>query len=160
MIYESARELFDAAREAALDAERCRRQLEDIERRALSVGSPSFGPLVSGSDHDRLTREVAAMVDRERELEGRIEDDYRLIDAACAVLYGRDGMSDGLASIAPPWWADAIYQHYLALHTWSVVAVMMCYSAPHVRKAVQAAFELMDSMGMVATVDGRGSAEG
>lgn len=158
--FASARDLFEAARDAAKDAETCRNQLASIERRALRVASPSFEVRVSGGDHDRIGTDVAARVDRETELQAQIDADYDLIDAACMVLYGRDGMSDGLASIAPPWWADAIYHHYLALRPWVEVADLMGCGTRHVQHCVSAAFDLMDANGMAATVEGRGDAEG
>lgn len=158
--YESSRELFESAREAARDARRCKAQLDELERHTLSIGSPSFDAHVHGGDRDHMARRVAAYIDRESELDRRIEDDYRLIDAATACLYGRDGMSDGLSTLAPSWWADAIWWHYLGLEQWSVVAKLMGCSSPQLRRNVRAAFEIMDANGMVGTVSGFGLAEG
>lgn len=158
--FASSRELFEAAREAAIDAERCRNQLASIERRALRIGSPSLEARVRGGDHDRIGRDVAALVDRETELQAQIDADYDLIDAACTVLYGRDGVSDGLASIGPPWWADALYHHYLALRPWVEVGELLGISKSYVGKQASAAFDLMDANGMAATIEGRGDAEG
>lgn len=157
--FESSRELFEAASDAVRDAERCRRQLEAMEQRALSVSSPSFDARVSGGDHDRLGRDVAALVDREAELHARIEQDYDLIDAACAVLYGRDN-EDGVASLLEPWVADAMWHHYLGLRTWEFIAELLCISSRHIRRCVCVAFELMDANGMVGIIDGHGMAEG
>lgn len=155
-----AREFFESVREASLDAERCRRQLEAMEQRALAIGSPSFDARVSGGDHDRLARDVASLVDREGKLQSRIDGDYDLIDLACAVLYGDDGISDGLAAIAPPWWADAIYHRYVAARTVPETARLVGYSTRHVQGCVRAAFEIMDANGMVSTIAGQGIAEG
>ena len=160
MQYASAREFFEAVSEASRDAERCRVQLESMEHRALSVSSPSLEAHVRGGDHDHVGRKVAALVDRERELQSRIDADYDLIDAACAVLYGSDGMSDGLASIVPAWWADAVYHRYLGLRSWVEVGRMLDYSDSHVRRAVSAAFDVMDANGMLSTVAGQGGAQG
>lgn len=158
MHYASAREFFNAVREAAIDAERCRVQLEELEERAQSLGGTTFEARVRGGTHDRMERNAVAHVDREGELQSRIEDDYRLIDAACWVLYGRDGVSDGLASIAPPWWADAIYHHYLALRKWEDVEPLVLACTSHISRCVNAAFDLMDANGMLATIEGRGTA--
>ena len=158
--FASARDLFEAARDAAEDAETCRRQLDAIERKALRVASPSFEARVSGGDPDRIGTGVAAHVDREAELQAQIDADYDLIDAACMVLYGRDGMSDGLASIAPPLWADVLFHRYLARRTWPEVADLMGCCTSSMRHCVSAAFDLMDAHGMAATVEGRGDAEG
>ena len=157
--FESSRELFEAASDAVRDAEACRRQLDALEEGALSVGSPSLDARVSGGDHDRIGRTVANLVDREKELDARMEQDYALIDAATCVLYGRDQMSDGLACLMPPWVADAIWQHFLALHTWDYVSELMGYCKSQVIRTVRAAFEVMDAHGMAATVEGRGIAE-
>lgn len=158
--YASARDLFEAAREAARDAARCGAELLAMDE-APEIGSPSFEARVRGtSDPDRMGRKVAASLDRRERLERRIDDDYGLIDAATFVLYGHDGMSDGLASIAPEWWADAIYHHYLSLKTWEQTADLMGYCTRYLQRSVRAAFELMDANGMAATVAGVGCAEG
>lgn len=156
-----AREFFDSVRAAVIDAERCRWQLDAMESQALSVGSPSFDAHVRGGERDRIGRDVAAMVDRESELNGRIESDYLLIDTACEILYGKDGMSDGLAALAPsPWWADAIYHRYLGLRTWPEVAELLGVTARSAQKGVRAAFDIADGYGLTATVAGVGHAEG
>lgn len=158
--YSCARDLFEAAREAARDAARCGAELLAIEE-APAIGSPTFEARVRGtSDPDRLGRKVASNVDRKERLEKRIDADYGLIDAATFVLYGHDGMSDGLASIAPDWWADAIYHHYLSLRTWEQTSQIMGYCPRHLQKSVRAAFDLMDANGMTSTVAGVGCAEG
>lgn len=160
MRFNCARDLFESASEASRDAERCRKQLDAIEQRALSIGGPSLDAHVrGGGETDRIGRDVAALVDRERELYQRIEDDYRLIDLACAVLYGKDGMSDGLASIAPPWWADALWHHYLALTKWEDVAAMLDYAPRNVMRCAYAGLDLIDSVGLLDTIDGTGIAE-
>lgn len=158
--FESSRELFEAAREAAIDAERCRRELAEAERHALAMCGPSLEPRVMGGNGDRVGNAVAALVDREAELHARVERDYALIDAACEVLYGRDGMSDGLAALMPLWTADAIYHRYLALRTWDETEWLVGRCRSRIRSQVAVAFDLMDANGMAATVEGRGHAEG
>ena len=155
-----AREFFEGVRESARDAERCRRQLESLERAALALPSGISVTRRGGTPSDRVGARVAGYVDQEAALHRRIEDDYRLIDAACTVLYGRDGMSDGLASLMPPWVADAIYHHYLAVRTWDTVEFLLGYSRRNIQLNVRAAFDVMDANGMTATVEGRMSAEG
>lgn len=156
----SAREFFESVREAVIDAERCRQQLEGLEHAALALPSGMAELHRGGTPSDRVGDGVAGYVDQEAALYRRVEDDYRLIDAACEVLYGHDGMSDGLASIAPSWWADSIYHHYLGLRTWGEIAPMMLYCESHVRRSVGAAFDLMDANGMTDTIEGRMHAEG
>lgn len=158
MRHASAREYFEAAREAARDAERIRRQLAGMERKALALGGGGFEPRVrSTPDPDRIGRSVAAMVDHEEILTRRQDQDYRIIDAACAVLYGTDNRSGLYALVG--WPADAIYHHYLALRTWDEVARMMGYSTRHVQRSVDVALDLADANGQMWTELGVGLAQ-
>ena len=153
-----ARDFFEAAREAARDAERVSRQLGGMERRALALGGGGFEPRVrSTHDPDRIGRAVGALVDHEAMLEARQAEDYRLIDAACVVLYGRDNRSGLYALVG--WPADAIYHHYLALRTWEETARMLGYSVRHVQRSVDAALDLADANGQMWTELGVGLAE-
>lgn len=156
-MYRTAREFFEAAREAARDAARISRQLDGMERRALALGGGGFEPRVrSTPDPDRIGRSVSAMVDHEAALRQRADDDYALIDAACAVLYGPDNRSGLYALVG--WPADAIYHHYLALRTWEETAYLLGYSAPHVRRQVAAALDVADGNGDMWTRLGISSA--
>lgn len=158
MGYASAREFFEAAMAAARDAERIRRELAAMEERAYSTSGGGFEPRVrSTPDPDRMGRAVAARIDRGGMLERRADEDYRIIDAACALLYGPDNRSGLYALVG--WPADAIYHHYLALRTWEETAALVGYSAAHVRRAAAWAMELADANGTMWTVLGRGMAE-
>lgn len=160
MSYANARSFFDAVRDAAVDAERCRRELEALEHNAYSVGSPSFEARIRGaSSGDHLATVVGALVDREAAMHARVESDYRLIDAACALLYGSDGVGDGGLFALVGWRADAIYHHFLALRTWPQVAELLRYHPRYVQDQVAWAFDLMDANGMTATIGGIGAAE-
>ena len=156
--FASARELFDAAREAARDAEIVRRQLDRIEGTSLSLGGSGFEPRVrSTPDPDRIARAVASSVDVGGRLAARQEEDYRLIDFACSVLYGTDSDAGLWALVG--WPADAIYHHYLALRTWEETASLIGYSVRHVYDRVRVAFDIADANGVMWTQLGRGLAE-
>lgn len=157
--FTSARELFEAAREASRDAERIRRQLLAMESRATSLGGGGFEPRVHGTPNpQRMADAVGAMVDREAALERRQAEDYDLIDLACAVLYGReqDGMG-GLWSLVG-WRADALWWHYLAGRTWAEVGRMMGYTPEHACRQAMAALDTCDAWGLAATIAGTGGA--
>ena len=98
-------------------------------------------------------------VDREAKLHRRIESDYSLIDLAHAVLYGSESLDDGLAALAPPWWADALALHYCDLMTWAEVGATLGYTEQHAWRCAQAAFEVLDAHGLTASVAGRGFAQ-
>lgn len=156
-----ARSFFESVREASFDAERCRCQLDYLETNALRISSPSFEARVSGThDPDRMACRVAALVDQEAALHARIEEDYRLIDLACTVLYGADGMSDGLARLVPTWWCDAVYYHFCQRRTWAQVGALLGYSERHVRNQASAALDVADATGLMDTIGGMGMAEG
>ena len=156
-MYQTSRELFDAARAAARDAELCARQLASMEESALSLGGGGFEPRVrSTPDPDRIGANVAAGMDVRAVLEARRDEDGRVTDAACRVLYGPDRRSGLYALVG--WPADAIYHHYLALRTWEQVADMLGYSVQHVRRQAMAALDLADANGQMWTELGRGMA--
>lgn len=158
MTYASAREFFEAAREAALDAERIRRQLAAMDCRAASLGGGGFEPRVrSTPDPDRIGRAVSAIVDHGELLRRRQDDDYRLIDAACSVLYGEDNRGGLWALVG--WRADALYHHYLSLMTWADVGTLMGYTEQHVWREAMAALDTADAWGMELTVAGIGGAQ-
>ena len=157
-MYGSAREFFEAAMAAARDAERIRRELAAMDERSCGLGGGGFEPRVrSTPDPDRMGRAVAARIDRGGMLERRADEDYRIIDAACALLYGPDNRSGLYALVG--WPADAIYHHYLALRTWEDTAAMMGYSVRHVQRSVDVAFDVADANGMMWTELGIGMAE-
>ena len=157
-MHATAREFFESAREAARDAERIRRQLDAMESRALSLGGGGYeGRVRPTPDPDRIGAVTAAGMDVRAILEARRDEDGRVTDAACRILYGPDRRS-GLHALVG-WPADAIYHHYLALRTWEQVADMMGYSVSHVKHSVGMALELADANGQMWTELGRGMAE-
>ena len=162
MIYGSAREFFDAVRAAAQDIERTTRRLEALEESAYGVSG--FDPTAirvrtSCSGGDAMALRVDRLVRDRQRLEDRIEEDYRMIDAADAVLYGND-FADGLAALAPPLWADLLYHHYVALRTWREVAALVGYSEKYCIALSRAAFDVLDANGDRWTRLGVGFAEG
>lgn len=157
-MHATAREFFEAARFAARDAERIARQLDGMESRSLSIGGGGFEPRVrSTPDPDRIGATVAASIDQGERLRARQDEDYRVIDAACRVLYGEDNRSGLYALVG--WPADAIYHHYLALRTWDETAALLGYSVRHVQTCVRAALDLADANGQMWTELGMGQAE-
>ena len=156
--FDSARDFFEAARDAASDAMRISRQLAAIEGSALSLGGSTFEPRVrSSSSADRVSTAAALLVDVGGELARRQEEDYRLIDAACRVLYGTDDKAGLWALVG--WRADALFHHYLGLRTWAEVGEMLGYGEQHVWRQAMAALDSADAWGCVATIAGQGFAE-
>ena len=152
--FANARDLFEQAREASRDAERIRRQLEDMERKAEGVGGGDFEPRVRTSPRrDRMEGRVVAKVDLEETLRQRQQEDYDLIDFACEVLYGTDNDA-GLWSLVG-WRADALCQHYVNDLTWEQVGALLGYSGNHCWREAQKALNACDVWGIPAAIRGR-----
>ena len=155
--FQSARELFESAREASRDAERIRNQLMAMESAADGLAGPGLEPRVrSTGEPDRMASRVASMVDREQMLQSRIDWDYRLIDYANEVLYGSDGRG-GLWSLVG-WRADALALHYLNDLTWAVTGGLLGYSEQHVWREAQVALQTADGWGIDNVARGMGEA--
>lgn len=159
--FESARALFECAREASKDAERIRSQLEAMEEMATSLGGGWTGQRVSGgAPHDRMADGVAARLDRRRALRRRQREDYAVLDLASAVLYGTD-REQGLDKLVPEgWWADVLWWRYLDGATWEEVGRAVGKSPRRCFTVAQAALDIADAYGLARTRDGRGMAEG
>jgi len=156
-LYASAREFFEAARDAVREAERIGRQLDAMESAADGLGGSGFESRVrSTPDPTRGEARVVALVDHGARLEERRDECYRIIDSACEVLYGTDNHG-GLWALCG-WRADAIFHHYLALRTWDATAEMLGYSTEHVKREASAAMDVADAWGMASTVMGVGGA--
>ena len=154
----SAREYFERAREAALDAERIRRQLAAMDEGSQGLAAGDFSPRVRRTpDPGRLAARAVANIEQSERLERRQGEDYLIIDAACDLLYGPDNKGGLYALVG--WPADAIYHHYLGLRPWSEVGEMMSYHPRYVQDRVAMAFELADSNGLFWTRLGQGMAE-
>lgn len=155
--FTDARELFRQAQGAARDAEKIGRQLAADEHRALGMSGGGFEPRVRSTPaYDRMGMAVAVMVDREAKLLEKQDEDYALMDLACALLYGTD-QCDGLRTLVG-WPADALYHHYLALRTWEETAALLGYSTSHVRNQANYALDYVDANGAMFTMLGIGMA--
>ena len=152
-----AGDFFRAVRDAAEDAERCARQLKALELRLHSSGGGTYEPRArAGAERDRIGRRVAAFLDQEAVIEARQDEDYRLIDRACAVLYGGDQTGGGGLCKAPPskaaLWADALWWRYCAAESWDGCARAMGNSPADCRKACAHALTWLDKTGYAASL--------
>jgi hypothetical protein len=148
-----ARDFFDAVRDASIDAERCRRQLLQLEARATSLGGGGFGERVScTNDHDRMGGRVALYVDREEQLRERMGADYAMIDRACVVLYGPDQRTGGMSDEVSSTWADALWWRYCGAETWESAARAVGYSLRQLHTICDSALLWLDETGYAADV--------
>jgi hypothetical protein len=153
--FTGARDLFDAARRASHDAECIRLQLAEMKASAESVGGSGFEPRVrSTADPHRMESRAIDHVDREAALGDRMREDRDLMDLAEWVLYGRDDET-GLSVLVPKWWCDVLWWRYLRDAKWARVGRAVGYSEQRCRQVAEAALDVVDSWGLVATMQGR-----
>jgi hypothetical protein len=144
-----ARTFFEDVREAARDAERVRLQLQRLEQQAAGMGAQGFEPRTrSTPDPHRMESGVIRIIERERQLEARVDADYELLGRASRVLYGpaEDGRG-GVASHVGTLAADALWWRYCADSQWKEVASALGSSVTTVQAAASYALEWLDETG-------------
>ena len=157
--YQSARDLFEATREAARDADRISRTIARMESRE-GLHAQSYQPSVRGGDHD-ASAATDARIDYEGRVRRRRDEDYALIDLACSVIYGADQVgSGGVSALLGPSYADALWWRYCAAATWPEVAAGTGMSERWCQQAVSLALDVVDAHGIERMVSGLGFAEG
>ena len=158
--YASAEDFFEAVREASREAERTRLTLLQMEARE-GVRAQGYEPRVMvGGERDRMAATDERM-DREGRMAERIEQDYRLLDMACELLYGRESGKGGVDALMGSAVADCISFRYVDARPWSEVAALMGYSRwsrRSLRDMCQRGFDRIDSLGWERAIEGVGDA--
>ena len=141
-----ARDFFADMAAASNDAERIRRQLLDMERRALPVGSSSFELRVRGShDPHKMEARVNAYVDRKEALRRRQDEDYAPIARASKLLYGpdEDGRG-GLCAYLAPIHADVVWWRTMIDKTWKQLTAILDYLPSQMQLFQRTAYAVID----------------
>ena len=158
--YANAEDFFEAVREASREAERTRLTLLQMEARE-GVRAQSYAEHVSvGGERDHMAA-TDSRIDYESRMAERIEADYRLLDMACAVLYGRESGKGGVDALMGSAVADCISFRYVDARPWSEVAALMGYSRwsrRSLRDMCQRGFDCIDSLGWERAIEGVGDA--
>lgn len=154
----SARDFFESVRSAAIDADSITRRIRAMESRE-GVRAQTYGPRGRGGVRDAMAA-TDARLDFESRIERRREEDYRLIDAACSVIYGADQSTGGVGAILGAAYADALWWRFCAAATWPEVAEGAGMSERWCKDAVGVAMDVIDSYGLERMSRGLGLAEG
>ena len=158
--YASAEDFFEAVRQASREAERTRLTLLQMEARE-GVRAQGYEPRVMvGGERDHMAH-TDSRIDYESRMAERIEQDYRLLDMACAVLYGRESGKGGVDALMGSAVADCISFRYVDARPWSEVAALMGYSRwsrRSLRDMCQRGFDRIDSLGWERAIEGVGDA--
>lgn len=158
--YSSARDFFEAVREASREAERTRLTLLRMEARegVRAQGYEAQGR--SGHMSDR-TAATDARIDHEARMAERIEEDYALLDLACRVLYGEESGKGGVDRLMGSAVADCISFRYVDARPWPEVAALLGYSRwsrRSLRDLCQQGFDAIDALGWERAIEGIGDA--
>lgn len=158
--YSSARDFFEAVREASREAERTRLTLLRMEARegVRAQGYEAQGR--SGHMSDR-TAATDARIDHEARMAERIEEDYALLDLACRVLYGEESGKGGVDRLMGSAVADCISFRYVDARPWPEVAALLGYSRwsrRSLRDLCQQGFDAVDALGWERAIEGIGDA--
>lgn len=154
--YQSARDFFEAARCAAMEAQRTERQME---RLAAAEGVRTNG-MTAGSGTRRDPNGMAATdarIDYERRMRRRLDEDRALVGRACSLAYGPSG-DGGVARLLGASYADAIWWRYCSASSWACVAEAVGASSSTVRRWCDVVMDTIDSKGQDAVMAGIGDA--
>ena len=158
--YASAEDFFEAVRHASREAERTRLTLLAMEARE-GVRAQGYEPRVTvGGERDKMAA-TDSRIDYEARMAERIEADYRLLDMACAVLYGRESGKGGVDALMGSAVADCISFRYVDARPWKEVAALMGYSRwsrRSLRDLCQQGFDAIDFFGWENVLGGVGDA--
>jgi hypothetical protein len=155
--YATARDLFDATRDASIDADRIARTLRRMGSRE-GVRAQSYEPHGRRGSIGDAMQATDARIDYERRVRERQRSDYALIDIACDVLYGHDQVTGGLAVLMGAAYADCLWWRYCAAATWGDTARGCGMSERWCRDAIAPAMDTMDAYGLERVSRGLGLA--
>ena len=158
--YASAEDFFEAVRNASREAERTRLTLLQMEAREGARAQGYEPRVMVGGERDRMAA-TDSRIDYEARMAERIEQDYRLLDMACKVLYGEESGKGGVDALMGSAVADCISFRYVDARPWSEVAALMGYSRWSVnslRDLCHQGFDAIDALGWELIVDGFGDA--
>ena len=156
----TAEDFFESARAAAIECDRTRRTVEGLEAaRDSSHADGGTGPVSGGGFSPNRMTASDRLMDYERRMYQRIEQDEALMDRATEVLYGTDTRG-GLASLFDSLHADAMWWRYLAACSWADVAQRTSCSVSTAHRLVAESLDFVDGVGIDRVRAGVGIAEG
>lgn len=155
--FTSARDLFEATRDAAISYDRQARVIEELKS-LEAVHGQAQGQGHGSSKDVNGTGRIVTRIDLEARAERQMQEQQELIDYACALCFGRDG-NGGVASLLSEDAATVLYLFYCRALKWQTITTTLCRSTLWCRTQRDAAFELIDSLGYGAVVAGIGVAE-
>ena len=155
--YTSARELFAAVRDAAVEADRTRRMLLRLEA-SEGVKGQSYAAKGRSKPSDAMGR-TDARIDYEERMRERLDEDYALMELGDRVLYGNESGEGGRDARLGSAYADVVWWRSCAAATWVETGRNVGYSASWCKDAYEAAMDVVDAHGFERTARGDGMGE-
>lgn len=158
-VYDDARDLMAACRDAVLDLQGAHRSIERM-RDAEELHAVVYDkPRITGSKSADQYGPTDARLDYERRIAPRMDEDAELVSACADILLGRDGERGGLIRLHRRGAEVCLYRHVYGF-AWREVAEIMDMSARRCQELAGAALDVLDEVGVEAAIEGRGAAEG
>ena len=154
--YTSAKDFFDAVRDAAVERERTA-SLLSAQRARADLHAQRYDRPMAGGVSDPMAP-VDELVEMERLYSERLAADEALLRKAAELLYGVDGRG-GVAALLGSETADLMFWRYCDAKKWASVAAAMKRSRAWCASREAMAFDLIDSLGSDRVIGGDGCAE-
>lgn len=154
--YNSARDMFEAARTAAQERDSALRQM-DAMRSARGLKAAAVAPSRGGGRDINGTLMTVELLDFEGRMKERIKDDEALLEACAGVLYGEGGRG-GVSRLLSARHADAAFWRYLAAESWRTCSLRMGESERTIKRLCEEAFDMVDAVGHERALRGEGIA--
>lgn len=118
------------------------------------VRAQSYSSSVAPGSNSDVMRRVDKRIDMEERLNKRLENNYKLIDIACTVLYGEDQMGHGgLYTFKGDVYADVLSWRYLHCYGWQKLAKRMGMSKSTAQRLVKEALGYVDELELLNDIN-------
>lgn len=155
-LYSSAKELFIAAGQAAQEAAHIELALEQAKTRELPHAQSYEQRIKTGHVTDALlpTDMRIQLEEKKREI---LAQDKALVEYAYSILYGTQTTS-GLSELIDIQTCEIVEHKFIHNMKWIAISAMFNISIMSARRAVDVAFDIIDSLGFEQTRQGIGQA--
>lgn len=160
--YQSARDLFEAAKHAAEEKRRIEKRLERLDASRFSLGS-ALGVVVTSTntDQNRAAKNIA-YIDHAKLTEKALGDCSELIVYALRVLYGtqqQDGSTlGGVCCLLSLTHSELVQLRYLEGRSWKAITTIFDIPRTTAWRMIEEAFDVIDAYGIENTIHGLGIA--
>ena len=148
-----AETFFQAVKCASDENSRALAQIMSMQE-TEDVRAQSYSPSIAPGSNSDVMRRVDKRIDMEERLNKRLENNYKLIDIACTVLYGEDQMGHGgLYKLKGDVYADVLSWRYLHCFGWQKLAKRMGMSKSTAQSLVKEALGYVDELELLNDVN-------